>query len=106
MWEGGRYLGKEDQTRNPPAVFLVLYFVLKVSVTLLCPTLFDPMDRRLLCLWDCPGASAHETLQVRTLEWVAPGDLPNPGIEPGSPALPADSSPAEPPGKPFCPEFV
>ena len=29
-----------------------------------------------------------------------PGDLPNPGIEPRSPALRADSSPAEPPGKP------
>ena len=26
-----------------------------------------------------------------------PGDLPNPGIEPGSPALQADSLPSEPP---------
>ena len=30
----------------------------------------------------------------------SPGDLPNPGIEPRSPALQVDSSPAEPPGKP------
>ena len=30
-----------------------------------------------------------------------PGDLPNPGIEPGSPALQADSLPSEPPGKPM-----
>ena len=30
----------------------------------------------------------------------SPGDLPNPGIEPTSPAWQADSSPAEPPGKP------
>ena len=29
-----------------------------------------------------------------------PGDLPNPGIKPRSPALQADSLPAEPPGKP------
>ena len=29
-----------------------------------------------------------------------PGDLPNPGIEPRSPALQADSLPAEPQGKP------
>ena len=29
-----------------------------------------------------------------------PGDLPNPGIEPGSPTLQADSLPSEPPGKP------
>ena len=28
----------------------------------------------------------------------SPGDLPNLGIEPGSPALQADSLPAEPPG--------
>jgi len=29
-----------------------------------------------------------------------PGDVPNPGIEPRSPALQVDSLPAEPPGKP------
>ena len=31
------------------------------------------------------------------------GDLPNPGIEPGSPTLRADSSPSEPEGKPHFP---
>ena len=30
----------------------------------------------------------------------SPGDLPHPGIEPRSPALQADSLPAEPPGNP------
>ena len=30
----------------------------------------------------------------------SPGDLPNPGIEPGSPALQADTLPSEPPGNP------
>ena len=30
----------------------------------------------------------------------SPGDLPNPGIKPRSPTLQADSSPAEPQGKP------
>ena len=34
------------------------------------------------------------------LPFPSPGDLPNPGIEPRSPALQADSLPAEPPGKP------
>ena len=52
------------------------------------------------------GSSVYGILQARILERIVPGDLPNPGIEPGSPALQADSSPAEPPGKPFCPEFV
>ena len=38
------------------------------------------------------------------LPFPSPGDLPNPGIEPRSPALQGDSLPAEPPGKPsfFC----
>ena len=45
---------------------------------------------------DCspPGASVHGILQARILEGVAippPGELPNPGIEPSSPALQADS---------------
>ena len=34
------------------------------------------------------------------LPFPSPGDLPNPGIEPGSPALQAYSLPSEPPGKP------
>ena len=33
------------------------------------------------------------------LPFPFPGDLPNPGIEPRSPTLQADSLPAEPPGK-------
>ena len=31
---------------------------------------------------------------------LSPGDLPNPGIEPRSPALQTDSLPSEPAGKP------
>ena len=31
-----------------------------------------------------------------------PGDLPHPGIKPGSPTLQADSLPSEPPGKPLA----
>ena len=34
------------------------------------------------------------------LPFPSPGDLPDPGIEPGSPALQADALPSEPPGKP------
>ena len=67
------------------------------SVALLCPTLCDPMDCSL------PGSSVHGIFQARIMEWVGISysrDLPNPGIEPRSPALQADSLPAEPPGKP------
>ena len=48
-----------------------------------------------------PSFSVHGILQARILVWVAissSGDLPNPGIKPGSPALQADSLPTEPPG--------
>ena len=41
-------------------------------------------------------------LQAKILEWVAmpsSRDLPNPGIEPKSPKLLADSLPSEPPEK-------
>ena len=34
------------------------------------------------------------------LPFSSPGDLPDPGIEPGSPTLQADALPSEPPGKP------
>ena len=43
------------------------------------------------------------SVKLHILEWVAfpsPGDLPNPGIKPRSPALQADSLPAEPQQKP------
>ena len=35
------------------------------------------------------------------LPFPFPGDLPNPGIEPGSPTLEADALTSEPPGKPL-----
>ena len=54
---------------------------------------------------DCSlsGSFVHGIFQAKVLEWVAipsPGDLPEPGIEPRSPALQADALPSEPPGKP------
>ena len=64
-----------------------------VCVAQSCPTLCDPP-------WDCSppwnfpgkntGVGCHSLLQ---------GTLPYPGMEPRSPALQADSSPSEPPGK-------
>ena len=35
------------------------------------------------------------------LPFPSPGEVPNPGIEPGPPALQVDTSPSEPPGKPL-----
>ena len=70
----------------------------------LCPTLCDPMDCSL-------PDSVHGTFQARILEWVAfsrgsPGDLPDPGMKPRSPALQADSLLSEPPGKPPVKPYI
>ena len=67
----------------------------KVLVAQLCPTFATPWTVAL-------QAPVCGILQARILEWVAipfPEDLPDLGIEPGSPALQADSLPTEPPGK-------
>ena len=42
----------------------------------------------------------------RGLPCPPPGNLPNPGIKPRSPALQVDSLPSEPPGKPKNTEVV
>ena len=40
------------------------------------------------------------------LPFPSPGDLPDPGIEPRSPALQADALPSEPPGKPISVQYI
>ena len=69
-----------------------------VLVTQLCLTLCNSMDCSPLgsfCPWNSPGKNTgvgrHSLLQ---------GNLPDPGMEPVSPALQVDSLPSEPPGKP------
>ena len=60
-----------------------LWQTCEVKVAQSCPTLCNPTDY-----------VVHGILQARILEWVAfpfPRYLPNPGIEPRSPALQADS---------------
>jgi len=53
---------------------------------------------------DCslPGSYVHGIFQARLLEWVAmsPGNLPDPGIKPMSPALVGGFFTTGPPGKP------
>ena len=59
----------------------------KVKVAQSSPALCNPMDY-----------AGYGILQARILEWIVypfSRDLPNPGIEPGSPALQADFLPAE-----------
>ena len=54
----------------------------------------------------CQAPLSMGILQARILSGLPcppPGDLYNPGIEPRSPALPADSLPSKPPRKPLDP---
>ena len=70
---------------------------MKVRVTQSCPTLCNPWA--VVC-------QAHLSMEFSKQEYwsgelfLFPGDLPNPGTEPRSPALQADSLWSEPPGKP------
>ena len=77
---------------------------MKVLVAQSLAILWEPMDH------SPSGSSVYGIFQERILEWVAifssrgssqPGDLPNPGIDPGSPALHEDSLPSESAGKIF-----
>ena len=69
---------------------------LLLLVTQLCLTVCNPMNS---------SPSGSPTMEFSKQEYwsglpfPSPGDLPNPGIEPGLSALQADSLPVEPPGK-------
>ena len=63
-------------------------------------------------LFATPWTVAHQAAQSMEfsrqeywsgLPFPSAGDLPKPGIEPGSPTLQADALPSEPPGKPLLP---
>ena len=61
-----------------------------------CPTLCDPMNCNL------SGSSVHGFSRQEYwsgLPFPSPGDLPDAGIEPGSPTLQENSLSFEPPGK-------
>ena len=67
-----------------------------------CQTLCNPMNCSM------PGFSVHGILQPRILSGLtfpSPGDLPNPGIKPMSPALAGRVFTAEPTGKPLVGYF-
>ena len=69
----------------------------KVLVAELCLTFCDLMD------YSPPGSSVHGIPRQEYwggLPFLSPGDLLDPEIKPGSPALQADSLLSEPPGKP------
>ena len=73
----------------------------EVCVCVSCSVMTDSATPWTVC--SPPGSSVHEILQARILEWVAipfSRGFPDPGNEPWSPALQADSLLSEPAGKP------
>ena len=67
------------------------------ELTQSCPTLCDPQT----VAYQAPPSKQFSKQEYWTgLPFPSPEDLPNPGIEPRSPALQADALPPEPPGKP------
>ena len=86
-------------SRSTPALggCLTFYSKRQVLVTQLYPTLCNPMD----CSHEAPPPMGFSRQEYWSgLPFPSPGDLPNPGIEPGSPTLQADTLTSEPPGKP------
>ena len=65
------------------------WLALPISISMcmcaqLCLTLHNPLD------YSLPASFVHVILQEKILEYLSfppPGDLPNPGIKPESPAL-------------------
>ena len=67
------------------------------EIVQLCPTLCDPTD----VAYQAPPSMGFSRQEYWSgLPLPSPGDLPDPGIEPGSPAFQADALTSEPPGKP------
>ena len=66
--------------------FLDFNMTRPVLIAQLCLTLCNSCG---LCI--PPGSSVHGTVQVSILPFPSPGILPDPGVEPVSPASQADS---------------
>ena len=73
-----------------------------MKVAQFCLTLCDPMDYKVNGILQTRILEYSGILQTRIIQGMfhSSGYLPNPGIEPGPPALRVDSLPAELPGEP------
>ena len=89
-------------------LFSIILKRLEISVS---SAIFSLKVKLFSCVWlfATPWTVAHQAPQSMEfsrqeywsgLPFPSPGDLPNPGIEPGSPALQADTLLSEPPRKP------
>ena len=93
IWSESLKLRRSPGARNGN---LLQYEVKCSEVTQSCPTLWDPMD---YSLKGPPSMGFSRQEYWSGLPLPSPGDLPYPGIEPGSPTLWADTLSSKPPGK-------
>ena len=72
---------------------LIIFFIL-LLFTQSCPTLCNSMDKGLTGSWQAPLSMGFSRQEYWSgLPFPSPRDLPNPGIEPASPAWQADCLP-------------
>ena len=72
----------------------VVHMLYVSEVARSCPTLYDPMDGG----YQAPPSMGFSRQEYWSgVPFPFPGDLPDPGIEPRSPALQANALPSEPP---------
>ena len=74
----------------------------KWNCSVVSDSFWEPMD------YSLPGSSMEFSRQEywSGLSFPSPGDLSHPEMEPGSPALHADTLPCEPQGKPTGKQFI
>ena len=76
----------------------ITYESVKLLVAQSCPTVCDPMD----CSPQVPLSMEFSRQEYWSgLPFLSPRGLPDPGIEPGSPAFQADTLTSKPPRKPM-----
>ena len=89
-----------DGKHSNPCIYNCIFMKVKVKMKSLSRV------RLFTTLWTVAHQASPSMEFSRQEYWgglpvLSPGDLPNPGIEPRSPALQADTLTSEPPGKPI-----
>ena len=93
-WRKKKILIIHDIYNSSFESFFIIYYG-KKSESISLSVLSDS-----LCAHQAPLSVEFSSQEYQSgLSFPSPGDLPDPGIEPMSPAFQADSVPSEPPGK-------
>ena len=94
------------KTVGSDIIWIIMLYVYYILLFIISEVKVESLSRVRLC--DCMGCSPPGSSSVgfsrqecwSGLPFPSPENLPNPGMEPRSPELQADSLPSEPPGKP------